>query len=53
LLGKRGVLFDRHSLPAEDLLSKFAAARRRLSAKHCSWDECLALYQWVMRGAAS
>ena len=53
LLGKRGVLFDRHSLPAEDLLSKSAAARRRLSAKHCSWDECLALYQWVMRGAAS
>ena len=53
LVGKRGVLFDRHSLPAEDLLSKFAAARRRLSAKHCSWDECLALYQWVMRGAAS
>ena len=52
LLGKRGLVFDRHSLAADDLLGKFVSARRRLASKRCSWEECVALYQWIMRGVA-
>lgn len=52
LLGKRGSVLDRHSLAAADLLGTFDAARRRLSMKHCTWDECVALYQWIVRGVA-
>ena len=50
LLGKRGIVGDRHSLSGEDLMAKFESARRRLSVRYCSWDECLGLYQWIMRG---
>lgn len=53
LLGKRGCLSDRHTLSADDLLLKFAAARRRLSIKQCTWDECIALYQWIVRGTVA
>ena len=51
LLGKRGTARDRHSLAALDLLAKLEAARRRLSSKCCSWDECRALLQWVLGGS--
>lgn len=52
LLGKRGFVFNRHEPAAADLLEKFASARRRLAYKRCSWEECVALYQWIMRGVA-
>ena len=52
LLGKRGFVFDRHGPAAADLLEKFVSARRRLAYKRCSWEECVALYQWIMRGVA-
>ena len=45
-------VLDRHTLSAADLLGTFAAARRRLSMKYCTWDECVALYQWIVRGVA-
>ena len=52
LLEKRGSVLDRHSLAAADLLGTFAAARCRLSMKHCTWDECVAFCQWIVRGVA-
>ena len=36
LLGKRGQVFDRHPLAADDLLGKFVSARWRLASKRCS-----------------
>ena len=50
LLGKRGTPLDRHSLASEDLFGRLSSARQRLAAKHCSWDETLAMMQWVLGG---
>ena len=50
LLGKHGTPLDRHSLASEDLLGRLPSARQRLAAKHCSWDETLAMMQWVLGG---
>ena len=44
LLGKRGSIGDRHSLAAEDLLSRLRGVRTMATAKRCAWDELAALY---------
>ena len=51
LLGKRGTVADRHTLAAQDLVTKLEAVRHRLACKCCSWDEGRAMIQWILGGS--
>ena len=51
LLGKITTFEDKHTLAADALLVKLQQALRRLSQRRSSWDERLAFFQWIMRGA--
>ena len=53
LLGKRGPIGDRHSVAAEDLLSRLKGVCAMATAKKCAWDEVAALYQLVVRAVLS
>ena len=51
LLGKITTFEDKHTLAADAVLVKLQQALRRLSQRRSSWDERLAFFQWIMRGA--
>ena len=51
LLGKITTFEDKHTLAADALLVKLQQALRRLSQRRSSWDERVAFFQWIMRGA--
>ena len=50
LLGKVGTPLDRHSLASEALVSRLSSLRTRLVSKRCTWDEAVALVQWIAGG---